>query len=745
MCWIHRTITATLATLALLTGLSKGEPPSRWPQFRGPDSLGTAEAADLPDRWSATENVAWTTDIPGRGWSSPIVWGDRVFLTTVVNLGASEEPKKGLYFGGNRPKPPESVHEWRVYCLDLATGRVLWERLAHRGVPSTAVHLKNSFASETPVTDGERVYAYFGNIGVFCFDPDGEPVWTKRLDPHPTRYGWGTAASPVLHDDRLIVLNDNEEDSYLLALDNRTGEELWRTERDEKSNWSTPYVWKNDARSEIVTAGTGKVRSYSRDGELLWSLQGMSSITIATPYARDGLLYLSSGYVQDPLRPIYAVRPGASGDISLQGDETSNEFIAWCDRTAAPYNPTTLVAGGRLYVLYDRGFVACHNARDGSLIYDRQRLLEGRAFTASPWATSDRVFCLNEYGVTYVLEAGDKFRLLHTNELAEDDMCMATPAIAGDRLLIRTSARVYCIRSDAASAAHRVVVQGDGRLAIVSGSGAIEWEMPWGGIHDIHVLPSGNLMVQDGPAKLAEIDVKTRAVVWSYDSAKSNGNEGKRVEVHAFQPLEHGRVMIAESGPARIIEVDHDGKLLRELKLRVNHPSTHSDTRLARKLKNGNYLVCHEADGFVREYDGRTGEVIWEYAVPLFGKEPKPGHGPEAFGNQVFAAVRLPSGNTLIATGNGHSILEVTPAKEIVWKIEQHDLPNITLAWVTTLEVLPNGHYVIGNCHAGPDNPLLIELDPRTKRVVWTFDQFAAFGNSVPNSQLLDAAGEALR
>ena len=235
--------------------------------------------------------------------------------------------------------------------------------------------------------------------------------------------------------------------------------------------------------------------------------------------------------------------------------------------------------------------------------------------------------------------------------------------------------------------------------------------MKWGGIHDIHVLPNGNVMVQQGGAKIAEIDRQTKQVVWSYDSTKQNGNEGKKVEVHAFQPLDNGDVMIVESGVARIIEVNRAGELKHEVKLQVKKPSTHSDTRLVRKLKSGNYLVCHENDGAVREYDS-TGKIVWDYDVPLFDKPQKGGHGPEGFGNRCFGAVRLANGNTLIATGNGHSVLEVTPAKEIVWKIEQNDLPNMTLAWVTTLEELPNGHYVIGNCHAGAKNPLLIEIDP---------------------------------
>lgn len=295
-----------------------------------------------------------------------------------------------------------------------------------------------------------------------------------------------------------------------------------------------------------------------------------------------------------------------------------------------------------------------------------------------------------------------------------------------------------------APAQHRLVVQGNGKLAIITRDGHVEWQMPWEGIHDVHASARGTLMVQQGPSKIVELDVAKRKIIWAYDSATANGNRGQRVEVHAFQPLPGGRVMIAESGPGRIIEIDRAGTLLHAIKLKVDHPHPHTDTRLARQLDDGHYLVCHEGDGVVREYD-HAGLVTWEYPVPLFGESPKPGHGPEAFGNKCFAAVRLPSGNTLITTGNGHGVIEVTPHKQIVWRIRQRDLFGITLAWVTTLEVLPNGHYVIGNCHAGPGQPLLIELDPKAKKVVWTFDQFETYGNSVSNSQILDADGPVLR
>ncbi len=297
---------------------------------------------------------------------------------------------------------------------------------------------------------------------------------------------------------------------------------------------------------------------------------------------------------------------------------------------------------------------------------------------------------------------------------------------------------VFGLRAEQTGPARRVLAADDstGRLAIVAPDGSLEWEMKVGAIHDAWVLPDGNVLFQQGWTRIVEVtpDKKT---VWEYDAAKSNGNAGKPVEVHAFQRTGPNTTMIVESGPARIIEVDRDGKIRQEIKLKVDHPSAHSDTRLVRKIKNGNYLVAHESDGVVREYD-RTGRIVWEFEVPLFGKERKGGHGPEAFGNSVFSASRLPNGNTLIGGGNGHCVLEVTPRKEIVWKLEQNDLPGITLAWVTRVERLANGNTLLGNCHAGPENPQFIEVT-HDKKVVWTFKDFKNFGNSMPVQAVLPA------
>ena len=417
-----------------------------WPMFRGADSRGVSENTDLPVTWSTTKNIAWKTDIPGRGWSSPIIWGDRVFVTTVVNQGETEAPKKGLYFGGNRLKIPDTIHHWKVLCLDFESGKILWQKNVHEGKPKSSIHLKNSYASETPVTDGKLVYCSFGNRGLYALDFKGDVKWSIDYPVHKTRYGWGTSSSPVLHGDRIYLVNDNEEDSYLLALDKRTGKKIWRTPRSEKSNWSNPYIWKNELRTEIIVPGSGRTRSYDLQGKELWSFKGMSSITIATPYSHDGLLYLSSGYVGDASRPLYAIRPGASGDISVTKKETSNEFIAWSRWKAAPYNPSTLLYQEQIYVLLDRGYLSAIDPKTGEDIYGKNRLPGSTGFTASPWAYQGMIFCLNEDGGTNVIKAGKEFSLMHTNQLGEDDMGMATPAIAGKSLIIRTSARIYCVR-----------------------------------------------------------------------------------------------------------------------------------------------------------------------------------------------------------------------------------------------------------------------------------------------------------
>jgi outer membrane protein assembly factor BamB len=414
-----------------------------WPGFRGP-SAGVVEDGILPDTWSATENVVWKTEIPGRAWSSPIVWGERIFLTSAVSEGEAEMPKKGLYLGGNREKPSDKAHRWMVYCIDLGNGKILWEQVAHKAVPRHSLHIKNTYASETPITDGQRVYAYFGNVGLYCYDVNGKPLWSKQFASVKTSNDWGTAASPVFYEDKLFIQNDNDEQSFLVALDKKTGEQIWRVERDEKSNWATPYVWTNELRTELVTCGKGKVRSYDLDGRMLWELGGMSSIVIPSPFAKNGLLYVTSGYVGDKKRPIFAIRPGAQGDISLKNDQSSNQYIAWCQKQGGPYNPSPIVYGDHLYVLYDRGFLSCYDARTGQEVYSRQQIAAGAtAFTASPWANDGKLYCLSEDGDTFVIQTGPEFKVLGRNALNE--MCMASPTAIRGSLILRTLTRLYRI------------------------------------------------------------------------------------------------------------------------------------------------------------------------------------------------------------------------------------------------------------------------------------------------------------
>jgi outer membrane protein assembly factor BamB len=434
-------------TLILGAAVSNAVAQVNWPQFRGEQSLGVATNQNLPTTWSSSQNIVWKTTVPGFGWSSPVVWGDKIFVTSVVRDGEVEPPKKGLYFGGERPTPTTNTQHWMVYGFDWPTGKKVWEKQVHEGLPGTSIHLKNTYASETPVTDGEHVYAYFGNCGLFCLDLDGKEVWSQKWESFKTRAGWGTAASPVLHRDKVIVVNDNEEHSFVVALNKKTGQQLWRVERDEKSNWATPFVWENELRTELVVPGRKRVRSYDLDGKLLWEFAGMSSIVIPTPFVKSGLLYVCSGYVGDKNRPVFAIRPGATGDISLKDGETSNQFIAWCEKTAAPYNPSPLVYGDYFYVLFDFGFLSCRDARTGKEIYEKQRInLDGTSgFTASPWAYDNKIFCLSEDGDTFVFQAGPEYKLIGKNRLGE--MCMATPAIARDSLILRTASNLYRIKN----------------------------------------------------------------------------------------------------------------------------------------------------------------------------------------------------------------------------------------------------------------------------------------------------------
>ena len=307
-----KAVLTAIALPALFCAASAAAGDLNVPRFLTGRQVTAAAEPHPPEHWSNTENVGWKCDVPGLGWSSPVVWGDKVFLTTCINAGKSRAPRKGLYLedvNANSYPPEKSEHLWKVYCIDLAGGGVLWQQTAHRGIPAKPHHIKNTLASETPATDGERLYVLFGSVGLFCYDLDGKLLWTHRIEPRETRYGWGTSMSPVVFGDRVYFADDNEEKSTLFALDKRTGRVIWQISRDEKTNYSTPFVWENPRRTELVISGINWVTSYDLEGKELWKIKGKSILAIPTPFEQFGLLYVTSGHVLWGENRIYAIRP----------------------------------------------------------------------------------------------------------------------------------------------------------------------------------------------------------------------------------------------------------------------------------------------------------------------------------------------------------------------------------------------------------------------------------------------------
>lgn len=442
--WITAAAMIWAGTVAANAPTAAPDPLGVWPRYRGVDGAGVAEGKPLPATWSKTQNVRWKSPIPGKGWSSPIVWGSRVYLTTAIPQGEVEKPWIPEKMEDNgKGFPTNAEQRWTVLCLDLRTGKRLWQREAARAVPGWLTHPKASHANETPVTDGKRVYAAFGNVGLFCYSLDGKLLWSKRWGAAKMLFNWGTAIGPAVADGRVYMVNDNEEKSEIVCLDAETGQELWRQDRAEGSNWSNPLVWAHDGRTEIVTAGSKVVRSYDPEGALLWQLRGMSYATIPSPYVHGGTLYVASGHSSGPRRPIYAIRPGASGDISVKDDQTSNGGVLWWDKAAAPYVPTPITYQGNVYSLGDTGVLQCYEAATGKRLYRVRAGTKSMMVTASPVAGDGKVFCLDEKGRTVVLQAGPEYKLLAENALEEDTL--ATPAIADGSLLIRTLGSLYRI------------------------------------------------------------------------------------------------------------------------------------------------------------------------------------------------------------------------------------------------------------------------------------------------------------
>ncbi len=448
------------------------EPSVAWPQFRGPAGAGILDEGKLPTTWSAKDNIVWGVEIKGRGWSSPVAWNDTVFVTSAISPGAFKAPSTGI-FGNDyvaelakQGLPEDEVVKkvvsrdieltsetgeirYMVYALDAKTGKLKWEREAHKGAPFGGRHRKNTYASETPTTDGERLYVYFGNVGLFAYSLDGKLLWTTRFDPQPMYLDFGTAASPVVSDGRVFVVHDNDGKSFAAAVDAKTGKQLWKVDRDLPSNgptsgWSSPFVWKNPQRTEVVVIGRAHAVSYAPDsGKELWRMRGLTGQSTPSPVAADGLLYLATGSQGESNRPVFAVRPGANGDISLAKGEEQNQFVAWFHPRASAYTSSPLVYRGRMYVVNDNGILTVFDSQTGKEIYKARAGGSGNTFSASPWAADGKIYLLSEDGHTFVIEAGDKYVELSKNSV--DEMSLASPALARDAIFLRTQTRLYRI------------------------------------------------------------------------------------------------------------------------------------------------------------------------------------------------------------------------------------------------------------------------------------------------------------
>jgi len=467
---VHLTFSSVLAVLVTAFAPAPAPADAIWPQFRGPAGRAVSTVNTVPTSWSTTINVAWRTDVPGLGWSSPIVWGDQVIVTSAVGTGKFKQASPGIY--GNdyvaelekqglsenqimeklRARDLESPQEigqlqFMVYSFDVKTGKLQWERQAHKGLPIGGRHRKNTYASETPATDGERIYALFGNIGLFAFTMDGAPAWSYTIDPQPRYLDFGTAASPVVHEGRVYLLDDNEKSSFLAALDAKTGKEIWKTPRTGLgrilSGWSSPFVWVNARRTEIVTIGPQLAISYGLDGKELWRMKGLTQAN-PTPTEGDGLLFIGTGSQGEANRPLFAIRPGASGDISLPQGTTSSEFVAWFQPRASAYTSSPLVFGGRVYAVNDTGILQVFDAKSGKELYKARVGGVGNTFSASPWASGGHVFFLSEEGDTFVIRPGDAYDEVAKNSLGE--MALASPAVTRDGLFVRTQSRLYRIK-----------------------------------------------------------------------------------------------------------------------------------------------------------------------------------------------------------------------------------------------------------------------------------------------------------
>ena len=427
------------------TGAAAGD----WPSFRGTRAAGVAEGFPLPAEWSvpASRNILWKAPIPGLGHSSPVVWGGRLFVSTSVSGAEKPELKVGLYGDIGSVNDP-SIHRWAVYALDAASGRVIWEKTVHTGVPKIKRHPKATHANSTLATDGRHLVAFFGSEGLYCFDLDGTLLWKKDLGVLDSSFfmvpdaQWEFASSPVIYQDKVLVQCDVLKGSFIAAFSIEDGREMWRTAREDVPTWGTPTVHAVGGRAQMIVNGFKHAGAYDVEtGKEIWRLQGGGDIPVPTPVVGHGLVFLTSAH--GPMAPLYAIRLDAAGDISLKPGETSNQYVAWSYARDGAYMITPIVYGDYLYNAKNNGALSCYNARTGERMY-QTRLGSGTSgFTASPVAGDGKVYFASEDGDVFVVKAGPAYELLATNPMG--DVCMASPALSKGVIYFRTKSHVVAV------------------------------------------------------------------------------------------------------------------------------------------------------------------------------------------------------------------------------------------------------------------------------------------------------------
>jgi outer membrane protein assembly factor BamB len=447
----------SLALLVCATSAGPARAETNWPSFRGAFSSGFSDGAPTATTWNVekSENILWKTAIPGLGHSSPIVWGDRLFVTTAINESRTAPLKVGLY-GDPASADDNDVQQWKVFCLNKKSGEVLWQTTAHEGPPKTKRHPKSTHANCTMATDGDSLLAFFGSEGLYCYDLEGHLRWKKDfgvLRANPTVYNdapdpqgatleWGFASSPIIYGRRVFVQCDVLSNGFVAALNLADGEEVWRAPRDDTATWSTPNVCVEGPRPQLVVNGWKHMGGYDLEsGKEIWRMSGGGDCPVPTPMVWHGLIFLMSAH--GPRSPIYAVKTDAAGDVSLRGGVSTNEHVAWSVSRGGSYMETPLIYGDNLYSCQPSGVLSCYAAATGELRYKERLGSGGDGFTSSPVASPGKIYFASEQGTVFVVKAQPTFAVLATNHM--DEVCMATPAVSEGTIFFRTQGHVVAV------------------------------------------------------------------------------------------------------------------------------------------------------------------------------------------------------------------------------------------------------------------------------------------------------------